>query len=275
MENFGFKEEKELWIDSHAHIDKLSLSVEDILRTAKSEAVFRILTIGTELKDWEEVVQISQKYSPEIYGALGMHPHSAKDFNEECELFLKKHLPLNRIVALGEIGLDYYYEHSEKQIQKEVFGKQLVLAEELKMPVEIHTREAEEDTAFFLKQFQGKVRGLLHCFTSSYYLAKKALDYGFNISFSGILTFKNSEELRETCKKIPLDRLHIETDSPFLSPVPYRGKENQPARVAILAKCVADLHKVNLENLSDQLKKNTWDLFPKIKQEEECRKDLH
>ena len=275
MEKTDCKDKRELWIDSHAHIDKLGPGVEEILRAAKSEAVFRILTIGTEFKDWKEVVQISQKYSPEIYGALGMHPHSAKDFNEECELFLRKHLPLKRIVALGEIGLDYHYEHSERQIQKEVFEKQLVLAEELKMPVEIHTREAEEDTAFFLKQFRGKVRGLLHCFTSSYNLARQALDYGFNISFSGILTFKNSEELRETCKKIPLNRLHIETDSPFLSPAPYRGKENQPARVAILAKCVAELRNVSLKKLSDQLKENTWNLFPKIKQEEECGKDLH
>ena len=144
------------------------------------------------------------------------------------------------------------------------------------MPVEIHTREAEEDTAFFLKQFQGKVRGLLHCFTGSYDLARQALDYGFNISFSGILTFKNTVGLRETCKKIPLDRLHIETDAPFLSPEPYRGKENQPARVSVLAKLVAELHSVDLQTLSDQLKKNTWDLFPKIKEEEEeCIKSHH
>ena len=266
--------ERELWIDSHAHIDKLSLSPEEALSLAKSEAVFRVLSIGTEFKDWPEVIRICEKYSPEVYGALGMHPHSACDFNEESELFLEKHLPLKRIVALGEIGLDYYYERSERGIQKKVFEKQLFLAEKLKLPVEIHTREAEEDTAYFLKEFQGRVKGLLHCFTSSYSLAKKALDFGFNISFSGILTFKNSEELRETCKKIPLDRIHIETDAPFLSPLPYRGKENHPARVALLAKYMADLHKVSLKNLSDQLKKNTWDLFPKMKQEEECHKAL-
>ena len=149
------------------------------------------------------------------------------------------------------------------------------LADELSMPVEIHTREAEEDTAFFLKQFKGRVRGLLHCFTSSYELAKQALDCGFNISFSGILTFKNAENLRETCKKIPLDRLHIETDSPFLAPAPHRGKENQPAYVSLLAQFVSDLLKVDLQTLSDQLKKNTWDLFPKIKKEEETWKTNH
>ena len=266
---------KPLWIDTHAHLDKLTPSVKTILEQAKESGVFRILTIGTELKDWKEVIKLCEKYSPELYGALGMHPHTASDFNEECEEFLKTHLSLKRIIAVGEIGLDYYYEHSDRKIQKAIFEKQLCLAQELKMPVEIHTREAEEDTAFYLKQFCGKVRGLLHCFTSSYSLAKKALDYGFNISFSGILTFKNSRELRETCKKIPLDRLHIETDAPFLSPMPYRGKENQPAYVSVLAELVASLHNVDLKSLSDQLKINTFDLFPKIKKEEECRKNHH
>ena len=147
---------QELWIDSHAHIDKLSLNVQEILKKARAEGVFRILTIGTELKDWPEVVRLSETYSPELYGALGMHPHSAKDFDENCEEFLKKHLKFKRIAALGEIGLDYYYEHSDRHIQKEVFEKQLCLAEELEMPVEIHTRSAEEDTAFFFKTVSGK-----------------------------------------------------------------------------------------------------------------------
>jgi len=270
MDKEGKKTFRPLWIDSHAHIDKLSSNVLDILQSAKEKGIFRILTIGTEFEDWNPVIQLSEKYSPEVYGALGMHPHTAKDFDEKCEEFLKSHLNLKRIVAVGEIGLDYYYEYSDRMIQKEVFEKQLSLAYDLKMPVEIHTREAEEDTFVFLKKFNGKVKGLLHCFTGSYDLARQALDCGFNISFSGVLTFKNSEELRETCQKIPLDRLHIETDSPFLSPVPYRGKENQPAYVSVLAECVAELHKVSLQTLSDQLKKNTWELFPKIKMEEEC-----
>ncbi len=275
MEKFSLKAPSPLWIDSHAHIDKLSSSVLDTLKSAKERGVFRILTIGTELKDWEAVVQICQEHSPEIYGALGMHPHTAQDFNDTSEEFLKKHLSLKRIVAVGEIGLDYYYERSGRMIQKEVFEKQLALAYDLKMPVEIHTREAEEDTIFFLKKFNGQVRGLIHCFTGSYDLAKQALDCGFNISFSGILTFKNSEKLRETCKKIPLDRLHIETDSPFLSPEPHRGRENQPARASLVAKCVAQLFGVDLKTLSDQLKTNTWDLFPKIKEEEKLWTDRH
>ena len=258
----------EMWIDSHTHIDKLKREPLEVLNLAQQSGVFRILTIGTELKDWPTVVSLSDKYSPQVYGALGQHPHTAKDFDEESENFLKEHLNLKRIVAVGEIGLDYFYKNSDNQKQKEVFEKQMFLARAFNLPVEIHTREAEEDTVFFLQQFKAQVRGLLHCFTGSYSLAKQALDCGFNISFSGILTFKKAEDLRETCKKIPLDRLHIETDAPFLAPEPHRGKENQPAYVSILAQLVADLHKVDLQSLSDQLKKNTWELFPKIKKEE-------
>ena len=265
-----FQQKKIAWIDSHAHVDKLSLKTSNLIKQAKQANVYRIITIGTELKDWQNVVKLSQSYQPEIYGALGMHPHSAKDFNQTCEDFLRKHLTHKRIVAIGEIGLDYYYNNSQKKVQREVFEKQMYLAKELNLPVEIHTRKAEQDTALFLKQFKGHVKGLLHCFTSSYDLAKKALDYGFNISFSGILTFKNAEDLRQTCKKIPLNRLHIETDSPFLSPEPYRGKENQPTYTALVANAVAKLHNVDLVYLSHQLKSNTFDLFYKIKKEELC-----
>lgn len=269
------KNSKSMWIDTHAHIDKLKLRPEEVLERAGQAAVYRILTIGTERGDWDAVISLSEKYSPQVYGALGMHPHTAKEFTEDCELVLKKGLSLKRIVALGEIGLDYFYKYSDTQKQKEVFERQMSLAADLTAPVEIHTRAAERDTAFFLQQFKGRVRGLLHCFTSSYSLAKQALDCGFNISFSGILTFKNAEDLRETCKKIPLDRLHIETDSPFLAPAPHRGKENQPAYVSLLAQFAADLLKVDLQAFSDQLKENTWNLFPKIKKEEEACKKNH
>ena len=256
-----------MWIDTHCHIDKLKPSPKEILDSAKKAAVFCMLTIGTEPEDWSQVLALSEKHSPFIYGTLGMHPHTAQKLDESHYNFLKEKLFSKGIVGVGEIGLDYFYENSPREIQKEVFDKQLDLAKQLKLPVEIHTREAEEDTSFFLKKYQSQVRGLLHCFTGSYHLAKKALDCGFNISFSGILTFKKSEDLRETCKKIPLDRIHIETDAPFLSPVPHRGKENEPSYVALVAEMVAKIHQVDLQSLSDQLKKNTYELFPKIKKE--------
>lgn len=256
-----------MWIDTHAHLDKLSNSLKDVLKRAQDSHVHRVITIGTELEDWPQVIHLCDTYKPYVYGALGMHPHSAKDFNEECSQFLKTNLIHPRIIAVGEIGLDYYYEHSDKKIQQDVFEKQLFLAQELELPVEIHTREAEEDTLNLLEKVKGDVRGLLHCFTSSYEMARAALDLGFNISFSGIITFKNSQSLRETCKKLPLDRIHIETDSPFLSPVPHRGKENEPSYVNLVAQTVADLHGVNLDTLSRQLKQNTLNLFFKIKKE--------
>jgi len=256
-----------MWIDTHCHIDKLQISIDELLGSAKKAEVSTMITIGTEREDWPKVLSLSEAHAPFIYGTLGMHPHSAQSFDDQSEAFLIKNLPSKNIVAVGEIGLDYYYDNSPKKTQKEVFDKQLDLAKQLKLPVEIHTRSAEEDTLFFLKKYKSQVRGLLHCFTSSYDLAKKALDCGFNISFSGILTFKKAEDLRETCKKLPLDRIHIETDSPFLAPVPYRGKENRPFYVPLVAECVAKIHQIDLQTLSHQLKANSYDLFPKMLKE--------
>ena len=253
-----------MWIDTHAHLDKLKPEPETVLKEAEHSLVDTVFTIGTCLNDWPEVLRLSNAF-PNVYGTLGMHPHEGKDFNEDCRDFLKKHLSDKNIVAVGEIGLDYYYSHSPKEAQKEAFYQQFCLAEEFQLPVEIHTRQAEEDTLYFLKEFRGRVKGLLHCFTSSYDMAKKALDFGFNISFSGILTFKKSEELQAICKKLPLDRIHIETDSPYLAPVPHRGKENQPAWVSLVAHKVCEIHNIEPDFLSEQLKQNTFALFPKIK----------
>lgn len=257
-----------MWTDTHAHLDKLEIGIDEALTLAREKLVNRIITIGTELEDWPHVLSLCDNKSSMVYGALGMHPHTAKDFDQACMDFLKNNLIHPRIVSVGEIGLDYHYNNSEQGVQQTVFEKQLQLAKEFNLPVEIHTRDAELDTISALQKVKGQVRGLLHCFTGSYNLAKAALDCGFNISFSGILTFKKSEELRETCKKIPLDRLHIETDSPFLSPVPYRGKENHPAQVSLVAEIVAFLHNTTLKDLSEQLEQNTLGLFTKIKGED-------
>ena len=252
-----------MWTDTHTHLDKLK-DPEEVMSRARSEGVRRLITVGTESEDWPEVLKLSEKFKSEVFGTLGMHPHRASSFDEQCETFLKKHLSDQSVIAVGEIGLDYYYEHSPKDIQKEVFYRQLCLAEEWGLPVEIHTRDAEEDTLAILKEFQGRVQGLLHCFTGSYQMARQALDWGFNISFSGIVTFKNSKDLQKTCRKIPLDRLHIETDAPYLAPVPHRGKENQPSWVIYVAQKICELHNVKEDQLSRQLEENTLNMFPKI-----------
>lgn len=248
------------WTDVHTHLNMLEDSVTEVLKEAEQQGVKRVVTIGTEPEDWSEVLRFSKTF-PQVKGALGVHPHSAKIYDDHVEQKLKEDLEREGIIACGEIGLDYYYKYSEKEKQKEVFYRQMLLASEKKLPVEIHTRSAEEDTITILKKFNGSVRGLLHCFTGTWNLASKALDLGFNISFSGIITFKKAEELREVCRKVPLDRLHLETDAPYLAPVPQRGKKNKPAWVVHTAGVVADLHGISLIELSQKTQNNYKNLF--------------
>ncbi len=246
-----------MWVDVHTHLHMLK-NPDKAVQTALDSGVQKMMTIGTSAEDWDQVLKDVKKFS--VFGALGQHPHTAKDYNDASEEKLKQSLQNENIQALGEIGLDYYYEHSDRSIQKEVFRRQMALADELGLPVEIHTRNAEEDTLTILKEYPG-VRGLIHCFTGSYGMAKKALDIGYNISFSGIITFKKAEGLRRVCEKIPIQRLHIETDAPYLAPLPHRGKENQPAWLLHTAKMAANLHKVSTEKLKEQTWANACHLF--------------
>ena len=260
MEDVVTLDKKAEWTDVHTHLNMLDASADVIVEEALGVGVKQIITIGTEPEDWPEVIQFSKNF-PSVKGALGVHPHSAKLYDDKVENILKEKLNEEEIVSCGEIGLDYYYEYSEREKQKEAFYRQMLLASEKKLPVEIHTRSAEEDTITVLKEFSGSVRGLLHCFTGTWNLARTALDLGFNISFSGIITFKKAEELREVCRKVPLDRLHLETDAPYLAPVPQRGKKNKPAWIIHTAKAVADLHGIPLMELSEKTQNNYKNLF--------------
>ena len=253
--------QKTLWTDAHTHLNMLDIPVQTALQVAKDVGVWRVITIGTEPADWGKVKGFCQQFPQQVKGALGLHPHSAHLYNKEVEALLEKGLESQGILACGEIGLDYYYEHSKKDQQKTAFYSQMSLAKAKKLPVEIHTRSAEEDTLAILKAFKGDVRGLLHCFSGSWSLACSALDMGFDISFSGIVTFKKAEELREVCRKVPLDRLHLETDAPYLAPTPHRGKKNQPSLLPCTAKVVAELHKVSLLELSQNTEANYNRLF--------------
>lgn len=253
------------WIDVHTHINMFDLSPEAAFAEAKAQGIERMITIGTGHDDLQKVVDYVNQYYPMVHGTLGFHPHDAKTYNEEGENFILKHASLPGIVAIGEIGLDYHYEHSPRDIQKNVFRRQLEIAEQCQLPVEIHTREAEEDTVEILNEFKGRVTGLFHCFTSSLDLAKKGLDLGFNISISGVVTFKKSEALRDVVRYVPLDRLHLETDAPFLTPEPFRGKKNHPALMVHTAKVVAELKNVSLEELAACTRENALKMFPKLK----------
>lgn len=252
------------WIDIHAHLNMLEEGVEAAIANAKAVGVKKIITIGTEPGDHPIVLDIARKYYPDVYCTLGVHPHDGKVYSEAAGKFIEDHASEPCVVAIGEIGLDYYYNQSPRQEQQDAFRAQLAIAQRTNMPVEIHTRDAEEDTIEILKEFKGKVRGLIHCFTGTEWLAREALDIGFNISISGVVTFKNADSLRSTVKMLPLDRIHVETDSPFLAPIPMRGKKNTPAYVIHTAKFVAELKGISEEQLCEQTRMNALKMFPKI-----------
>lgn len=254
-----------VWFDVHTHLNMLEAGPEEGLSRAKAAGVEKVITIGTCPDDWQTVLDLSKKFSENVYCTLGVHPHEATLFDDKAEQFMRANLGFERLVAVGEIGLDYYYNNSPREKQIETFERQMEIAAEHRLPVEIHTRDADDDTAAVLREFHGRVRGLLHCFTSSWELAKVALDVGFHISISGVVTFKNAAALRDVVTKVPLDRLHVETDAPFLAPMPHRGKKNEPAWVVHTAECVAGLKGVTLEALSESTRANALDLFPRMK----------
>lgn len=252
------------WIDLHTHLNMLEISPQEALDQAKLAGVEHVITIGTQPDDHPVVLDLARKYYPRVHCTLGVHPHDAKAYTSEGEAFMRAHFQDPEVVGVGEIGLDYYYENSERDVQRQVFEKQLALSIEYNLPVEIHTRDAEEDTDAILRNFGGKVRGVLHCFTGTPWLADRALDLGLNLSFSGIITFKSADELRKVVIATPLDRLHVETDAPFLAPVPMRGKKNVPAFMVHTASELAKLKQVSLEDLCKQTWTNAQTLFPKL-----------
>jgi TatD DNase family protein len=252
------------WIDVHTHLNMLETSVEDSIKLAAAQGVTRMFTIGTQPADHPIVLEIAKKHYPTVCCTLGVHPHDAKDFSPQALGFMRREAVRKEVVAIGEIGLDFYYEHSDRAVQMEAFEQQLALAVEMGLPVEIHTRDAEPETVEILKKFNGKVKGLLHCFTGTQWLADEALKLGLNISISGVVTFKNADSLRSVVKSLPLDRIHVETDAPFLAPMPHRGKKNTPAFVVHTAQFVADLKGISLETLSLKTKENAIKLFHKL-----------
>lgn len=252
------------WTDIHTHLNFLERTPEETLQLCKTANVQRLITIGTEPGDLQTVFDLATRFYPQVVCTLGIHPHEAEKFTDDIEKFIRQHAPEKEVVAIGEIGLDYFYKHSEPSVQRDVFRRQLQMAQDLNLPVEIHTRDAEEDTKTILKEFQGKVRGVLHCFTGTKDLALAALDLGFNISISGIVTFKKADELREVVRVVPLERLHVETDAPYLAPTPFRGDKNSPHLVPFTAEVVAGIKGVSLEKLSQQTNANADALFLKL-----------
>ena len=245
-----------MFIDSHAHIDgdDFDNDREEVIERAHAAGVSVILNVGTgdpHSGALERAVELGKTHE-NIYTAIGTHPHDARLYDAAAEEKIKNLINNERVIAWGEIGLDFHYDNSPRDVQIDVFKRQLRAARECNLPVVIHTREAEAETIDILKSDYGGAqrRGVFHCFSGSMELAQHALEIGFMLSFSGIVTFKKAEELRAIAKQVPLDRLLIETDCPYLTPIPYRGKRNEPAYVVEVARCLAGLHGVELEEMA-------------------------
>ncbi len=251
-------------IDSHFHLDYLKQgSREEIVSLAQEEGVKKFITISVSPENLDEVIQISRDFE-NIYCTQGIHPHDAKSYSKEVrEKIIKNSLNNEKVLATGEIGLDYHYDNSPREIQKQVFNEQLEISIELNKPIIIHTREAENDTESIIKNQLSnlKRKGVFHSFTSGLKLAEFALDSGFYIGFNGIITFKNAENVRDVVRLTPLDKILLETDSPFLTPSPHRGKENSPKYLKHIAQKIADIKNVSLKEVQEKTTKNFEQLF--------------
>jgi TatD DNase family protein len=257
-----------MFVDSHAHIDgpEFDADREEVIERAHAAGISAILNVGTgdpHSGAFERAIELGKSHES-IYTAIGTHPHDARFYNDEAEERTKSLIQGGeRVVAWGEIGLDFHYDNSPREVQVAVFKRQLRAAGDLNLPVIIHTREAETETIEILKSdYDGADRrGVFHCFSGSEDLARRALEVGFMISFSGIVTFKKADELRNIARLVPLDRLLIETDCPYLTPVPYRGKRNEPAYVVEVARCLAGLHGLEIEQLAHVTTENFMRFF--------------
>lgn len=246
-----------MFTDSHAHIDgpEFDADRETIVERARAAGVTTILNVGTgdpHSGAFERAVEVGRKF-PSVYTAIGVHPHDARFYDDAAESRIKQLIETGeRVVAWGEIGLDFHYDNSPRDVQVEVFRRQLRAARACDLPVIIHTREAESETIeILLGEYDGAARrGVFHCFSGSRELAEQALALDFMISFSGIVTFRKAEDLRGVAKMVPLDRLLVETDCPFLAPVPYRGKRNEPAYVVEVARCIAELRGIEVDEIA-------------------------
>ncbi|MPW25283.1 YchF/TatD family DNA exonuclease [Alkalibaculum sp. M08DMB] len=252
-------------IDTHAHMndDRYKDNLDEIINLIKKEKMTILINPGVDLETSISSIELAEKYDF-IYAAVGYHPHEAKDATEEKIEKLDTLTDNKKVVAIGEIGLDYYYEYSPKNIQKKVFEAQIDLAKKRDLPIIVHSRDAHQDTYNILKNNSNNLRGVLHSYSGSWELAKRYLDIGFYISLSGPITFKNAHKLPEIAVKVPKDRILIETDSPYLTPVPYRGKTNNPIYVKYIAQEICKLREVDIKIFMNDIKKNTLELFDKI-----------
>jgi TatD DNase family protein len=255
-------------IDSHCHIDGDAFDDDrdDVVQRAKDAGVVMMLNIGTgdpHTDDFRKAVAVAEKYE-NVYASVGVHPHDAKLFDDAAENHLTELAKSEKVIAWGEIGLDFYYDHSPRDVQRDVLRRQIRIARELDLPIIIHSRDADDETVEILTEecggenFRG---GIMHCFGGTASMADALMQIGFLISFAGNVTFKKADNLRDAARVVPMDKLLIETDCPFLTPVPFRGKRNEPAYVEHTARFLADFYDVAFQTLAEQTTRNFLDFF--------------
>jgi len=250
-------------IDSHAHLEmpEFKKDLKEVIQRAKESGVENIFTVGTEKKDWKRALEIANSH-PSIYAILGVHPHNVKEIDDQDYSMLKGLCQNEKVKAFGEIGLDFFRNLSPRDIQLKRFREQIELAKELKLPIVIHDREAHQQTLEILKSERAEeCGGIIHCFSGDYEMAKACIDMGFFISIPGTITFKNADGFREIVRRIPLESLLVETDAPFLTPEPFRGKRNEPSYVRYTAQKMAEVKKVSFEKVAEVTTENALSVY--------------
>jgi len=252
-------------IDSHAHIQgkEYAGEIDAVIARARDAGVETIIAVGGagDMSSNSEAVALAARFE-NVYATVGMHPHDAKDVGFDELKTLSELASSPKVVAVGETGLDYYYNHSPHDVQRRVFAQFIQMACDTQLPIVVHERDAAQQAVELLRnEGAGKLRGVIHCFTGNYEAARAYLDLGFYLSFTGIITFKNAEPLREVVRKVPLEKIFVETDSPFLTPVPHRGKRNEPAYVRFVAETIAKVKRVDLAEVARLTTANVKTLF--------------
>lgn len=253
---------KPMIFDSHAHYDAEQFhdDQQEVISTMPENGVGTIINVGADWDSVTEAVRLAEQY-PHVYAAVGIHPDEVGSLNEERFAIMRRQCEHKKVVAVGEIGLDYYWDNESHETQKQWFIRQLELARELDLPVIIHSRDAAEDTLAIMKEYAKGLRGVIHCFSYSKELAEEYVKMGFHIGIGGVVTFKNGRKLKEVTEETPLERILLETDCPYLAPEPYRGKRNASNYLVHVAQAIAGIKGITYEEVVEQTEKNGKELF--------------
>ena len=249
-------------IDTHTHINMIEATpADDIIKNAGNYGVDKLIIPAASTSDFDTIIELTNKHE-NVYGMLGIHPSEAKEWTDDIITRIKKLANKNKkIVAIGEIGLDYYWDKSFNDLQKEIFIKQIKLANELRLPIDVHDRDAHKDTFDILKEYNRGSIVIMHCFSGSVEFAKECINEGWYLGIGGVVTFKNAIKMKEVARAVPLEQILLETDAPYLTPVPYRGKENQPAYVKFVAEEIARIRNTTFEEIDEITTQNAKRVF--------------